>query len=142
MNNHRYDITTLAQLEELAQLAASQLLSLPKAMVFLEGDLGVGKTTFSQMLLKSLGFIGHVQSPSYSIVNTYPVGQIQVAHADFYRLDSEESLSLIGWDIIIESSKIVLVEWADILDEEPDLLLSFKLMPSGKRTVEISGSWH
>lgn len=138
----RYDVTRLDQLEVLAQNTAVGLLNLPKSLVFLEGDLGAGKTTFAQMVLKSLGFSGHVQSPSYSIVNTYPIGQFQVAHADFYRLDSEESLSLIGWDLIVDSSKIVLIEWADILNEDPDLLIRFILTPSGQRIVEITGSWH
>ena len=138
MTNKKFDVTQLSQLDEIAKDKAAQLLSLPKAVVFLEGDLGAGKTTFVQMLLKHLGFSGHVPSPSYSIVNTYALGQIQVAHADFYRLDSQESLDLIGWDLVVESSKIVLIEWPGILDEDPDVQIAFTLMPSGQRTIDIS----
>ena len=54
------------------------------------------------------------------LINTYSVRKIKGAHADSYRLDTDELRSLVGWDIVLDSANIVLVEWPEILDEKPN----------------------
>ena len=136
LSNTSNDISTFDQLQRVVEDFYLLLEKRTFSMVFLTGDLGSGKTTFVQMLLKHIGYDGHVPSPSYSLVNTYSVGKIQVAHADFYRLDIDESLSLIGWDIVLDSANIVLVEWPEILDDKPDFHLKFRL-DDQSRFIEV-----
>ena len=108
-----------------------------KTVVILTGIAGTGKTTFTQHLLKSLGVEGHIPSPSYALVNTYECHTGIVAHADFYRLDSEDDLDLIGWDLIIDESNIVIIEWPEnISNTTPDILLQFSIKGE-YRYVEI-----
>ncbi len=137
VNDYVRDVSDLSKLQGFAKNIAKLLLGCSKqTVIYLEGELGAGKTTFVQMLLQELGYKEHVPSPSYSIVNTYNISGCQVAHADFYRLDSEESLSLIGWDIILDESKVILIEWPQILTDQPSFRIIFEFTVKG-RTVSL-----
>lgn len=83
----------------------------PQTVITLYGDLGVGKTTFTQFFLKSLGVESIIPSPTYNLVNAYVVNDHQYIHADFYRLDDEDSLDLLGWDLMIAEASVALIEW-------------------------------
>lgn len=105
----KIDISTLHKLENFSKDLAPLL---PKnTIITLEGDLGAGKTTFSQYLLKALGVKSHIPSPTFTIINEYKTKELTILHADFYRLDNEDNLDLLGWDILIQNADIVLVEW-------------------------------
>lgn len=97
------------------------------ACVFaLVGDLGSGKTTFSKTFLRELGVKQHVQSPTFSIINSYDLtgspiksgmteqGFTKVFHIDVYRVDDIKELEVLHIDEILSNPKhVVVIEWAD-----------------------------
>jgi tRNA threonylcarbamoyladenosine biosynthesis protein TsaE len=88
------------------------------ARVFaLVGDLGAGKTTFSKTLLKSLGVGMHVQSPTFSIINSYDIsyrGFAKVFHVDVYRIEDTKELEVLHFaDTLADPKNVVVIEWAD-----------------------------
>ncbi|MCP8351774.1 tRNA (adenosine(37)-N6)-threonylcarbamoyltransferase complex ATPase subunit type 1 TsaE [Candidatus Synchoanobacter obligatus] len=109
-------------------------------MIHLSGDLGAGKTTFCQYFIETFGYQGHVSSPSYALVNTYATQECNIAHADFYRLDEEDSLDLIGWDMVCEESDILLIEWPVATMSEPDMLIQFAFSESIRSVTWIQYS--
>lgn len=121
--------------EKLAkQLAA--LLS-PPDVVTLEGDLGAGKTTFTQALAKGLGVKRTVNSPTFTIMKQYE-GDYLLNHLDVYRLEgSDEDL---GWDEIFYGDAITVVEWAHYIEEDlPSERLEIQIMRVGEneRTIKL-----
>lgn len=102
-------------LEETQNLAY-QLAELLNAQdnLTLEGDLGAGKTTFTQALAKGLGVKRTVNSPTFTIMKQYE-GRLPLNHLDVYRLsDSDEDL---GWDEIFYGNAVTIVEWAHLIKE-------------------------
>ena len=125
MNNY-IDISHIQSLQALSEQIAQNIKKGSQYIIHLQGDLGTGKTTFAQYLLKHLGVRDHISSPSYALVNTYQCHLGAVAHADFYRLDSEDDLDLIGWDIILDESQIVIIEWPQNISKiTPNISLDF-----------------
>jgi tRNA threonylcarbamoyladenosine biosynthesis protein TsaE len=70
----------------------------PGGMVYLRGDLGAGKTTLMRGLLRSLGVRGTVRSPTYTLIESYEVGDRVICHADLYRLQAPAELYALGLD--------------------------------------------
>lgn len=108
---------TVQSLED-TQALAMKLADLvqPQDTITLEGDLGAGKTTFTQALAKGLGVKRTVNSPTFTIMKQYE-GRLPLNHLDVYRLaDSDEDL---GWDEIFFGDAVSVVEWAHLI--EPDL---------------------
>lgn len=106
------EINTLEQLNHFAQRLA-QCLTDP-AWVYLHGDLGTGKTTFSQQFIAHKGYQGAVTSPTYAIMQDYHTDSGWVIHSDLYRLAEPEELYEIGLlDESTEKAAICLIEWPD-----------------------------
>ena len=82
-------------------------------VVWLEGDLGAGKTTFARGLLKGLGYTGTVKSPTYAIVESYSLPQYTVHHFDLYRFAEPEEWHDAGLDDLTGAGCICLIEWAE-----------------------------
>ena len=83
------------------------------AVLCLVGDLGAGKTLFTQGFARGLGVTGEVTSPTFALMNQYN-GRLPVTHFDLYRLDREEELDDIGFYEYAEDGRgVVLIEWAD-----------------------------
>lgn len=80
-------------------------------LIFLEGELGAGKTAFCTGLARALGCVDTPSSPTYTIVNLYR-GVQPLAHFDMYRITSEEDLETAGYFDYLDAGAIVAAEWA------------------------------
>ena len=85
----------------------------PGDVVMLTGDLGAGKTHFSQGFAAALGVDEPVVSPTFNIMLSYPQGRIPLYHFDLYRLDSEDQLEDIDFYATIEGDGVSLIEWGE-----------------------------
>ena len=126
--------STRAYAETLVQRASTQV---PPYIIALEGEIGVGKTELVRQALRSMGYQDPVQSPTFSIFNSYDLGDVYVVHADFYRLLDADELSLIGWDEEIERADIVFVEWAAQVQLKCDCTLKMYIEKGQRFITEI-----
>jgi len=85
----------------------------PPVLITLTGELGVGKTTLAQSICRGYGVKEEITSPTYALVHEYVGARSAVYHIDLYRLDSPDQLTNIGWDDIIASRSVILVEWPE-----------------------------
>jgi len=98
------------------------------AVIYLQGDLGAGKTTFARAYIHSLGFSGYVKSPSYGLLETYSAGGQKVLHLDLYRIEDPEELEYLAIRDLFDPETVLLVEWPDRgvhYLPAPDLVLEF-----------------
>ncbi|TVQ42103.1 MAG: tRNA (adenosine(37)-N6)-threonylcarbamoyltransferase complex ATPase subunit type 1 TsaE [Wenzhouxiangella sp.] len=82
-------------------------------VVYLSGDLGVGKTTLVRGLLRALGHEGRVKSPSYGLIESYKLEDLSVHHLDLYRLGDAEEIEYLGIADLLDDNSLLLVEWAE-----------------------------
>ncbi len=132
------DISSLKLLDKFAQSFSHSVKE--GDIVFLEGDLGSGKTTFTQLLLKHLGYEGRVKSPTYAIYESYKLSQFELFHLDLYRLSSPEELYYMAIEEIIDKQNVVVIEWpqkgSGVLPA-PTKTLSFNLINSSLRELNL-----
>jgi len=81
------------------------------------GDLGVGKTVFTQGFAAGLGITEPVSSPTFTIVQTYDEGRMPFYHFDVYRIGDLEEMEEIGYDDYFFGQGICLIEWAELIEE-------------------------
>ena len=110
----------------------------PGDVYLLFGDLGVGKTLFSQGFAKGLGIMEHVNSPTFTIVQIYEEGRVPFYHFDVYRLKNEVEALDMGIDEYLYSGNWCFIEWPE---KVPHLLplehasIVIKSLPNGKREL-------
>jgi tRNA threonylcarbamoyladenosine biosynthesis protein TsaE len=127
--------------------------SIDGGLIFLEGDLGAGKTTFSRGLMRGFGHQGAVKSPTYTLVETYDVlashkdgvqtAPLTVCHFDLYRLGDPEELEFMGIRDYLEGAHLCLLEWADKglgLLPAADLVLSIADIDGGRQLTWQAGT--
>lgn len=83
----------------------------------LTGDLGVGKTVFTQGFAKGLGIEESVNSPTFTILQIYEGGRLPLYHFDVYRIGSVEEMEETGYEEYIMGDGVSLIEWADLIEE-------------------------
>lgn len=135
---------------ELTDAAATEALgarlaqSLVPAIVYLQGDLGTGKTTLTRGLLRGLGHEGRVRSPTYTLVEPYRFAGGVIYHLDLYRLADPEELEWLGLRDMLAEHALLLVEWpergAGVLPPA-DLIITLEYSGSGRRvTLEAASA--
>lgn len=83
-------------------------------VIALVGDLGAGKTTLTQGIVEGLGYEQEVTSPTFSLVQEYLGGRLEIFHFDFYRVEEEHELLDLGWDDYLDRQGVVIVEWPNL----------------------------
>ena len=100
----------------------------PGTVIALIGDLGVGKTVFTQGIAAGLGICEPVNSPTFTIMQVYEDGRLPFYHFDVYRIGDIEEMDEIGYEDCFYGEGVCLVEWADLIEE---------LLPEGTCRVTI-----
>ena len=119
-----------------SRVARAMPASLGGITLLLQGDLGSGKSTFARALIRSLGHVGPVPSPTYTLVEPYEVAAGNVYHVDLYRVSEEEELRYLGWTDLEDGFRIV--EWPDRapgLAANADLRLTLAYADDGRTAV-------
>ena len=91
--------------------------AVPGQVFTLTGDLGVGKTVFTQGLAKGLGIEEPVNSPTFTIVQVYEEGRLPFYHFDVYRIGDVEEMEEVGFEDYVLGDGVSLIEWADLIEE-------------------------
>ena len=91
--------------------------ALPGQVYTLIGDLGVGKTVFTQGVADGLGITEPVNSPTFTIVQIYDEGRLPFYHFDVYRIGDVEEMDEIGYEDYIYGEGVSLIEWANLIEE-------------------------
>tara|TARA_B100001142_G_scaffold283992_1_gene297376 strand:+ start:71 stop:526 length:456 start_codon:yes stop_codon:yes gene_type:complete len=138
------DLSSENQSEELSNKILRKLK--PGDIIFLYGEMGVGKTTFIKYLINGLQKkkklkLTEVTSPTFNLLNEYQINELKINHYDFFRLKSTEEIKRL--DLFNDrSSSITLIEWPQIIKKKPKNLieLNFKYENNyQKRSVQIKG---
>ncbi|MDO4643344.1 MAG: tRNA (adenosine(37)-N6)-threonylcarbamoyltransferase complex ATPase subunit type 1 TsaE [Cardiobacteriaceae bacterium] len=104
-----------------------------KKVYYLEGPLGVGKTTFVQQWLKTIGYQGIVKSPTYALIHEYHINKQTIIHADLYRLSTPDELLYLDVQDWCDRATYIFIEWAQnggIFLPAPDILCQFSYQDS------------
>lgn len=115
----------------------------PTGVVFLEGNLGAGKTTLVRGVLRGAGYRGPVKSPTYTLIEPYDVGARSYAHLDLYRLGDPEELEYLGLRDLLAEGRLLLVEWPERgrgMLPVPDLLLHIEYAAGGRDITLQAGT--
>ena len=122
--------------EAIARRLADDLVA--GSVLALKGELGSGKTLFTQALVAALGSDAAVTSPTFTIVHEYQGGRLPVYHFDFFRLENRESAARLGLEDYFFSDGVSVIEWADRFQDlipEQARWISFEIKSETQRAI-------
>jgi len=128
-----------AETEAIARRLAEDLAA--GSVLALKGELGSGKTLFTQALVARLESNAAVTSPTFTIVHEYQGGRLPVYHFDFFRLENRESALRVGLEDYLFSDGVSVIEWADRFPElvpEQARWVSFEVKSEHQRIITVS----
>jgi tRNA threonylcarbamoyladenosine biosynthesis protein TsaE len=128
-----------AETQRIAQQVAADLV--PGSMLALKGELGSGKTLFTQSLVAGLESKATVTSPTFTIVHEYQGGRLPVYHFDFFRLDDPASAIRLGLEDYFFGDGVCVIEWADRFRElipEQARWITFDIKSDSERIITVS----
>ena len=108
----------IKKIEDWQKVVDEILPQLQHNIFLLKGNLGAGKTTFTQFLLKKLGSNDEVSSPTYAIVNEYHSPKGKIFHFDLYRMKNIDEAYDIGMEEYLDNAFLCIIEWPEIYEEE------------------------
>ncbi|MCK0109713.1 tRNA (adenosine(37)-N6)-threonylcarbamoyltransferase complex ATPase subunit type 1 TsaE [Flavobacteriaceae bacterium S0825] len=127
-------------IQSIDEVAKELLANVKHKTILFYGDMGAGKTTLISALVKALGGLDDVSSPTFSIVNEYEVTNDKVYHFDFYRIDNVTEVLDIGIEDYFYSGHWIFIEWPEKIEEilplEADISY-IKMNKDGSRTLEL-----
>lgn len=136
-NINEIEIIDLESMSKLGEIFGG--LAQPSDIVCLDGDLGAGKTTFTQALARGLNVQSdqYVSSPSFAILHEY-LGRIPLYHMDFYRLNSYDEIYDLGFDEFIFGSGISVIEWFKRMsDDLPEERMEIHITITGENSRNV-----
>tara|TARA_B100001559_G_scaffold318002_1_gene324226 strand:- start:801 stop:1262 length:462 start_codon:yes stop_codon:yes gene_type:complete len=144
ISSDKINLSSEKQTEELANIFSKTLK--PGNIVFLYGEMGVGKTTFIKYLINKLQKknnlnLTEVTSPTFNILNEYQINEIKINHYDLFRLKSGEEIK--NLDLFDNNANVVtLIEWPQIIKQKPKNLIELNFVYEKdyqKRSVQVKG---
>jgi tRNA threonylcarbamoyladenosine biosynthesis protein TsaE len=105
----------LADIDEAALTAIARMFAsvVTIGTIYLSGELGAGKTTFARALLSALGVGTRIKSPTYSLVESYMIGELAVHHLDLYRIAAADEVEWLGLRDLEVGRHLLLIEWPE-----------------------------
>ena len=112
----KFLLGSLTDTRQFAEIVAAHVR--PRDMIVLAGEMGAGKTTFTQSFGRALGVTDLITSPTFNLLHNYGSGRMSLHHADLYRLERTGELEDLGLDELQDSGGVIAVEWGDIVGDE------------------------
>lgn len=105
-------------------------------VIYLNGDLGAGKTCLVRGVLNALGYTGRVKSPTYTLLEPYHIAGLDLRHFDLYRLEDENEWEQAGFRDEFDGSHILFIEWPEKAHVPPaDIVIDMAILPQGRRVA-------
>ena len=104
-------------------------------VVSLKGEMGSGKTTLVRAIIKELGHVGSVPSPTYTLIEPYNLSNKPIYHIDLYRIEEDLELEIIGWNDF-EINSLIFIEWPERVHrvyKSSDIMIDFDLDIEGRK---------
>lgn len=136
-----YFINNESETQQLAEKLARCCPENKRLIIFLQGELGAGKTTFTRFFLRALGHHGSVKSPTYTLVERYELAKHLIFHVDLYRLQTAREILEMGLYDEFDQQAIWLIEWPEPAQSflpPADILLNLSLLDAQRKATLLS----